>query len=687
MVNTNKNKASEQKRDIFSFFQENAERIFDNRSLLREVNELVGLFGKVLRGYRLYPATNPSFDKFATQFTSKLEDILVDLPSISLRITPKGFMLRDHLIESGEKDQEIVFFLYNDGLREIFFQQGTEKSEVKELFDCLAKCTIFASEDYDLTTLLWDCNFSNIGYITEDELVSTNVTNEPDHAFSPFSEDELSYGPGSKGYGMLENIGEGGGRGSNNMNSTSATVEFDISLFEQYSQLVFKEAKSVDIEQRKEALNKIFATYVVGKMEIAKFDDALKKNSDNFVVQRFLKELSDRLINTQGTPAGDEILDISASIWQRLVLFGAISGAILFIKTLSTLAEKLGGSKPEYAKKIQDSFKTLGDDEFLNDLFFLIEDMPEDEVKAIGELFTMIPENKIGVLLSKINDINSKDTRLTILKSLAKSIPISDSLIALTQNDDWKIVRNALFLMKEKKDPRVLPAIRATISHPKDQARVEALALLTEFSVEEALPALEKAVFSSARDAREAAIHKILEFQNSSIVPIINRVMQPNSLKKFEDDEIDEIFMLIINYRRHDLYSLLGHLLVSPDPVLRGKAMRAISRSSELEGFGRSIAKAIEIGFFSKLKSDEQNAICSMIKPEVFSDLTDSLEAMLHVSGNIFNRSVTRAKELIFSSVFALRKLSEVQRFIDKAEKSGNSETVKIVNKMKERYR
>ncbi len=685
MVNAQKNKASEQKRDIFSFFKENADRIFDNRALLRQVNELVGLFGKVLRGYRLYPATNPSFDKFAAQFTSKLEDILVDLPSISLRITPKGFMLRDHLIESGEKDQEIVFFLYNDGLREIFFQQGTEKSEVKELFDCLAKCTIFASEDYDLTTLLWDCNFSNIGYITEDELVSTIITDEPNHVFSPFSEDELSYGPGSNGYGMLENTGAGLG-GNNNINSTSTSIEFDISLFEKYSQLVFKENRSVDVEQRKEALNKIFATYVVGKMEIAKFDDALKKNSDNFVVQRFLKELSDRLIKTQGTPAGDEILEISASIWQRLVLFGAISGAILFIKTLSSLAEKLGGSKPEYAKKIQNSFKTLGDDEFLNDLFFLIEDMPEEEVKAIGELFTMIPEDKVGLLLSKINDINSKDTRLAILKSLAKSIPISDSLIALTQNEDWKIVRNALFLMKEKKDPRVLPAIRATISHPKDQARVEALALLTEFSVEEALPALEKAVFSTARDAREAAIHKILEFQNSSIVPIINRVMQPNSLKKFDDDEIDEIFMLIITLKRQDLYSLIGHLMVSADPVLRGKAMRAISRASILEGFGKSIAKAVEIGFFSKLKPDEQSMICSMIKPEVFSDLTGSLDGMLNVSGNIFNRSVTRAKELIFSAVFALRKLPEVQRFIDKAERSGNSETVKIVNKMKERY-
>ena len=162
--------------------------------------------------------------------------------------------------------------------------------------------------------------------------------------------------------------------------------------------------------------------------------------------------------------------------------------------------------------------------------------------------------------------------------------------------------------------------------------------------------------------------------------------MQPNSLKKFDDDEIDEIFMLIITLKRQDLYSLIGHLMVSADPVLRGKAMRAISRASTLEGFGKSIAKAVEIGFFSKLKPDEQSMICSMIKPEVFSDLTGSLDGMLNVSGNIFNRSVTRAKELIFSAVFALRKLPEVQRFIDKAERSGNSETVKIVNKMKERY-
>ena len=85
-------------------------------------------------------------------------------------------MLGNHLFDTGERDREVVFFLYNDGLREIFFQKGVAREEVTQLFDILAQCTLFANEDYDLSTLLWDHNFTNIGYITEDELIKQNLS-------------------------------------------------------------------------------------------------------------------------------------------------------------------------------------------------------------------------------------------------------------------------------------------------------------------------------------------------------------------------------------------------------------------------------------------------------------------------------------------------------------------------------
>ena len=207
-------KASEKKREIFDFFKDNADKIYSDSELVKSTQELVTLFGKVIRGYRLYPRTNPAFSRFADQFKAKLDEILSDIPSISLRISTKGFMIGQHVLETGEKDREVVFFLYNDGLREIYFQKGIEKDEIWKFFDILAKCTLFANEDYDLTTLLWDNNFTDIGYITEDELIKQNLSlsNDSDN-FSPFLVEELSSGPGSDGIGDLdsEDGKEGGG--------------------------------------------------------------------------------------------------------------------------------------------------------------------------------------------------------------------------------------------------------------------------------------------------------------------------------------------------------------------------------------------------------------------------------------------------------------------------------------------
>lgn len=681
-------KVSDKKREIFDFFKDNADKLFDDQELVKSTKELVGLFNKVIRGYRLYPRSNPAFSRFANYFKSKLDEILADIPSISLRISTNGFMIGNHLLDTGDRDREVVFFLYNDGLREIFFQKGTTIDEVNQLFDVLAQCTLFANEDYDLSTLLWDHNFTNIGYITEDELIKQNISiaNDSENTFSPFLVEELSYGPGFDGIGEVDR--EEGKAGSGNSTYDMAKApNFETTDFEKYSDLILKEDIKIDFNERKELLNQRLSNYIVGKMEMFKFDEALKRNSDAFVVNRFLKELSARLTSSQGTKAGKELLDTAVSLWEKLLLFGSISGAILFIQTLKNIAEQLKTTQPEYSKKIKETFSDLENEEFLSDFFFTVEDIPQEEIAVIGKLFAMIPSRKIEFLLSKINSIESKETRIAIIKSCTEHLPISDDLLALTRHSDWKIVRNALAMMKEKKDARILPAIRGTLSHPQKQARIEALALLMEFSIEEALPALERAVFSSARDVRTAAIEKILELKdNVAVRPIINRLLQPHNLKKLEPDEMENLFQMIISMRRYDLFDLLGQQLLTEEHDIRLTAIRAIQKATTMTHFSKFIVRAADINTLSKMKTDELHEFCRLLKPEIFGELFPAATGMLTASGSLFNKSVTNAKEEFYNTIFYYRNEPEVRKFIDKSLASGNKETVKIVSRIKDKY-
>ncbi len=681
-------KASDKKREIYDFFKDNADKLFDDQEIVKLTKELVGLFNKVIRGYRLYPRSNPAFSRFANYFKKKLDEILTNIPSISLRISTNGFMMGNHLLDTGDRDREVVFFLYNDGLREIFFQQGTTIDEINQLFDILAQCTLFANEDYDLATLLWDHNFTNIGYITEDELIKQNiaVSSDTDDTFSPFLVEELSYGPGHDGIGEIDSSEGMKGTGES-ASDTAVAPKFEVTDFEKYSDLILKEDIQIDFNERKELLNQRLSNYIVGKMEMFKFDEALKRNSDAFVVNRFLKELSARLTSSQGTKAGRELLDTAVSLWEKLLLFGSVSGAIIFIQTLKDIAEQLKTTQPEYSKKIKETFSDLENEEFLTDFFFTVEDIPEEELAVIGKLFAMVPPKKTEFLLSKINSLESKETRIAIIKSCAKYLPVTDDLLALTRHSDWKIVRNAFAMMKEKADQRILPAIRAALSHPQKQARIEALALLMEFSIEEALPALERAVFSSARDVRSTAIEKILELKDSmTIRPIVNRLFQPSNLKKLEPDEIDNLFQMIISMRKYDLFDLLGQQLLTEDYDIRLKAIQAIQKATTMKHFSKFIIRAADINSLARMKQDELQAFCKLLKPEIFEELFSAAAGMLTASGSLFNKSVPNAKEEFYKTIFYYRNDPEARKFIDKSLSSGNKETVKIVNKIKDKY-
>lgn len=681
-------KASDKKREIYDFFKDNADKLFDDQEIVKLTKELVGLFNKVIRGYRLYPRSNPAFSRFANYFKKKLDEILTNIPSISLRISTNGFMMGNHLLDTGDRDREVVFFLYNDGLREIFFQQGTTIDEINQLFDILAQCTLFANEDYDLATLLWDHNFTNIGYITEDELIKQNiaVSSDTDDTFSPFLVEELSYGPGHDGIGEIDSSEGMKGTGES-ASDTAVAPKFEVTDFEKYSDLILKEDIQIDFNERKELLNQRLSNYIVGKMEMFKFDEALKRNSDAFVVNRFLKELSARLTSSQGTKAGRELLDTAVSLWEKLLLFGSVSGAIIFIQTLKDIAEQLKTTQPEYSKKIKETFSDLENEEFLTDFFFTVEDIPEEELAVIGKLFAMVPPKKTEFLLSKINSLESKETRIAIIKSCAKYLPVTDDLLALTRHSDWKIVRNAFAMMKEKADQRILPAIRAALSHPQKQARIEALGLLMEFSIEEALPALERAVFSSARDVRSTAIEKILELKDSmTIRPIVNRLFQPSNLKKLEPDEIDNLFQMIISMRKYDLFDLLGQQLLTEDYDIRLKAIQAIQKATTMKHFSKFIIRAADINSLARMKQDELQAFCKLLKPEIFEALFSAAAGMLTASGSLFNKSVPNAKEEFYKTIFYYRNDPEARKFIDKSLSSGNKETVKIVNKIKDKY-
>ena len=259
-------------------------------------------------------------------------------------------------------------------------------------------------------------------------------------------------------------------------------------------------------------------------------------------------------------------------------------------------------------------------------------------------------------------------------------------MIELTKNDDWKIVRNALALMRNKHDPRIIPAIKNTMNHPQKQARIEALGVLMEFSIEEALPALEAAVFSVSREIRSVAMRKILEFREPRVKAIVNRSMQPSNLKKLENDEIDIYFQTIIDLRREDLYDLLANNLFHEDSCLRHKAVDSLLYAPSLTPFAKQISRASNFELLSKMKKDDLRHFCKLFKPEIYSALFPVLENIFHKKSRLFDNSILKTKETILRSLSGYIEEKEVVEFFRKGLSVGNRETVSLIEKIAGKY-
>lgn len=711
------------KRDIFEYAQKSIEQLPEESRLIRQAGELIALLNKVVKGYRLYPRNNPMFASFAEEFRIKLETVLDAAPVISYRITPGGFFFGKHQLGNLADDNTISFLLYNDGVRELFFQQGVTFNEVQRLFNILARVTIYTNDDYDIPTLLWEEHFDFIGYITEDELVRSAITGRwiEDDDSSLFREDELSFpyvshhvdigldvdgegdgtgGPGSgeggggEGIGIGVGTGSGGGAGSghgpgvggsggaDSESSDSSTggsgsggAVFRTWEFNEVSQPISKYLH--DMSEPREPINPI--EFILTKDESTRFAEILKKCTDSFITDRFMKELSSRMTSGDRKSA-EELVDTASMLWEKLVLFGSVRASIGFIRTLGDLAEKFKETSSVFYEKVEAGLSKLGEEEFLDDIFEVLSDIDEAELEYFGEFLALIPHSQLHSLVQRLTNIPDKQIRLVCLNGMSKHMKVTEEFKELLKDSDWKIVRNALTLLKSQTDPQIIPLIRQVINSAEKGTRIEAISLLVNFSAEEALPALEKALKNPDREVRVISLEKVIDINDPRTKIIINRIFQEQYLSTLEPSEVTEYFTAVIDHRRIDLLDLIVAQLYAT-PQIRRSALDALVKVADLAPVASHLERFISSSVFEKLKKDEVTLFMQLITPVTYRQTLPALRAILNTKSSIFSGGKKEQRIAIVAALAKRRMQPEIIKWFRETMESAPRDTVALIRK------
>ncbi len=621
-------------RSIIEFFRQNSELEPSKEHLRGQAEEIVTLFHKVLKGYKLYPVNNPMFKKFGEEFKVKVDLMLTEIPVIPFRIKKNGFLFMKQPVETALDDNEVIYVLFNDGIREIYFAKGITYEEILSFFNILARVTVYASDDYDIATLLWDSEFEHIGYVTEEELVESE----------PFEYEDFD-----QGYDL--NAAANKGRDLTPETFTDRDVPF---------------------QDKK--------TYIITDEDKGIFADQIQKYDESAITNRFLKELSLKLLQGANDEVRKDLVETASLLWERLLLFGAVKEAVVFLKTLLRIGAQFRETNEEFYLKIKSGITNVTNEDFLNRVFKMADNFSPDQFEYFGDFLGIVPAAQLPNMIVLLTELQTRELRIAAIEKLGKVLKNPEAIKPLLSHQDWRVVRNGLTVLKAIDNPAVVPLLRAVINHPQKQIRIESITILMHYSVEEALPALEKAVFSPEKDIRLMSVDKLLELKNPQVKTVINRLLQENNLAKLEPAEVTGYLTKIIKEKRQDLYDLISVLLFSRNSVLRDITLKLIGGVDSTQTFVRHIVKFIENPDFEKHPRAEMELFLPLVRPENFEFTIRPLEKMLKLSGPLLKRDIFKeTKDAVITHLNQYRADPAVKLFFKKGLASGNKETEELI--------
>ncbi len=151
---------------------------FEPVKLVRDV--ILALL-KAKKTVRMYPQNNPVYQKTLEDTYAKFNEALQYREALTLRMRQHEILFEsERVYHNPEKDDNLALFFFKDGLRELTFKKGISKEEMEEFLRIIALDFEREAVDDDIVTLLWERDFENIKYVTDETFLIDDEEYEPE---------------------------------------------------------------------------------------------------------------------------------------------------------------------------------------------------------------------------------------------------------------------------------------------------------------------------------------------------------------------------------------------------------------------------------------------------------------------------------------------------------------------------
>ena len=494
------------------------------------VEELMRLLVKAIRAQQLYASNNPMHKQALDALRAGFALVWLETQELDLKVgeTELQWQGASVLADPVKSGDSLSWLLYKDGLRELRFAKGVENTEIIRLLEILGRARKATIDDDDLLTMLWEADFTYIGYthrdVQADEVDTSGISRVqgPPSDISP-EEVQLAIEQTTATHAIRSGVV--------NM------AEFDQTLY-------FLDERESD--------------YL--KQEIAReYEQDLRLN--------IVSALFDIFEQQNATAIREECLDYVETMLAFLLASGNFRGVAYLLGETRVAASRAEELPASLRARIDSLPGRMSAPEAIGQLLQSLDDAttlpPRDELRLLFDQLRPTALGTIFAWLPKVRDDHLRMLVADVADRLASSS--TADLVKLIESPDLVVSNEAMRRAGALQTPAAVNALGRVLTDPDVKRRVLASQALAAIGSAGAMQSLEKALGDSDRDIRINAMRALALHNYRASAPRFLALMKT---KEIRDADITEKSAVFEGYGALTGDSGVGEL----DAILNAKA-------------------------------------------------------------------------------------------------------------------
>ncbi len=483
--------------------------------ILVHARDLLNIFIKTIKAFRIYPAENPSLTGFRDLLFRKFQFFLKKYHAFAVKIGEHDFSFnKTVLYESKDLKTSLSFFLYKDGLRELRFMEGLEEWEIQGLLDIVKRSDQINKLEDDLVTMIWERDFVHISYQATDEYLEDAPVIIPDNV-EQFRKN-LTFEPPGR------------------------SIDPDYLDEETGEEINYYDAMVKAASPPAVAMNR--DVYFLTPEEL----EGLRKEVEAETSPNFLFNIIDILFEIMALEERPEPYQDAVNVLDRLL--DALLTLGEFQKATDLLSRvyiilKTYELQEWQARAIQQLADSAGDPQRIEKIGKVLERRDGVRLNEVSGYLKLLRPNSLQPLMKLLGDLSNPKARRALCDAVCEIGRDSmEQIIPFLGDRRWFLVRNVVYILGRIGKEQAIPTFQKALLHREMRVRREAVQALGFIGGPKAFPLLVKALRDGETRIRCAAALSLGKVGRKNSLPHLIQMIQSREFHKKDSAEKKAFF-------------------------------------------------------------------------------------------------------------------------------------------------